>query len=252
MAAELDQLRRQADQLAKQFKQKGYPDLADTLSADAKSYGARAKIARKLGMPEHFSSPTAPVPLETPTVIEQLTIRESFTDVEREALIADGALIYTPLGETITAQKDSSAKKGKPSFAYLTTSENRLVAVPSRKVEIAIYPAPERAFVPDSFSKDVMGQDKAVAVDAVELRQGLGQIIPDEASTVTDIVFRHEEATGKWLLGSEYAAAQGLNYVYTRTKNPVNSSGSLVALVGGAEPVGWVHVRHWLRDNGRV
>ncbi|KKQ95123.1 MAG: hypothetical protein A3C27_00750 [Candidatus Levybacteria bacterium RIFCSPHIGHO2_02_FULL_39_36] len=256
MAAELDQLRRQADQLAKQFKQKGYPDLADTLSADAKSYGARAKIARKLGMPEHFSSPTAPVPLETPTVIEQLTIRESFTDVEREALIADGALIYTPLGETITAQKDSRAKKGKPSFAYLTTSENRLVAVPSRKVEIAIYPAPERAFVPDSFSKGVEGQDKAVAVDAVELRQrlgqeGLGQIIPGEASTVTDIVFQHEEATGQWLLGSEYAAAQGLNYVYTRTKNPTNSTGSDVAYVGDAGPGYGVFVDHWGRGSGR-
>ena len=244
MAAELERLARD----------KGLK--GDTFKSVRATLMAQAAQIRALGGPEHLStSPAVTTQPEKAQPSELSVLRESFTDVEREALIADGALIYTLLGETITAQKDSRAKKGKPSFAYLTTSENRLVAVPSRKVEIAIYPAPERAFVPDSFSKDVKGQDKAVAVDAVELRQrlgqeGLGEIIPQEASTVTDIVFQHEEATGQWLFGPEYAATQGLNYVYTRTKNPTNSAGSLVAGVGLAKPDFEVRVDSWGRDDG--
>ncbi len=59
--------------------------------------------------------------------------------------------------------------------------------------------------MPGSFNKDLKGQDKAVAEDAAELRQrlgqvGLGEIIPQEVSTVTHVVFQHEEATGQWLL----------------------------------------------------
>ena len=186
---------------------------------------------------------------------ELSVLRERFTDAEKEALIADGALIYTPLGESINTQKYSRAEEEKPSFAYITSNENRLIAVPSKKIEIAIYPDPEEAFVPGSFSQRLANQEQIVADDAAVLRvrlgqEGLGQIIPDEASTVTDIVFQHEEATGQWLLGSEHAAAQGLNYVYTRTKNPVHSPGSLVAIVGFAEPVNGVYVHNWLRDLG--
>lgn len=39
-----------------------------------------------------------------------LILRKRLTDLEREALIADGALVCTPTGKIITAQKDFQAK----------------------------------------------------------------------------------------------------------------------------------------------
>lgn len=236
------------EKLARQFRGAQFKSVRDTLMAQADQ-------ARQLGAPEHF--PTDPTPKSQETVpVEALRIRESgFTDAEKEALKADGALLYTPLGETIPAQKESRAKKDKPGFWYVAEVGDRLLALPSRQIEVAIYPAPDRAFVPNSFNKSVKQQEERVAADAAELRERLGlegisEIIPDEASTVTDIIFQHEEATGQWLLGPKYAAAQGLSWVYTRTKNPTNVAGSYVAYVGSAYPDNGVNVHYWNRDNG--
>jgi hypothetical protein len=193
--------------------------------------------------------------LEGKVAIEQLTLREKFTDAEREALIADGAFIYFPLGETIPAQREAQAKKGNPAFRYVIEAGDRLLAVPSRQVEVAIYPAPERFFVPGSFNKNVELQEKLVAKDAEDLRkrlglEGISEIIPDEAATLSDITFQHLDATGKWLFGQEYAEVQGLSWVCVcgRTKNPTNSSGSCVAGVGGADPGHGLDVSDWYRD----
>lgn len=237
------------ERLAEEFADPKYAEIQASLRA-------AAQRARELGAPEQFpNKPTVSRPMETSVVTEQLALREKFTVEEREALIADGALVYTGRGETTTAQKKSRDKKRKPSFGYLVNAGDHITAIPSRKGEVAIYPAPDKAFVPDSFGKSVELQDKVVAADALELRKRLGQeglaeIIPNEASTVTDIIFQHEEATGEWLLGPDYAAEQNLSWVYTRTKNPTNSSGSDVARVGGASPVDGVSVIVWGADDG--
>lgn len=224
----------------------GEKDLANIVS------GVRGKIGRDIALP--VTAAKGGKLQETP-IVEALTLRERFTDAEREALIADGALVYTPTGETITAQRESQAKKGKPAFRYVVEAGERVLAVPSRQVEVAIYPAPDRFFVPGSFNKNVKQQDELVAQDAADLRKGLGlegvdELIPNEASTLTAITFQHLDATGKWLFGQEYAAAQGLSYVYGRTKNPTNSAGSFVAFVGGANPGYGVSVDGWRRDDG--
>ena len=194
-------------------------------------------------------------PQETQTpVVEALTLREKFTDAEKEALIADGALIYTLRGETITAQRESQAKKGKPAFRDVVEGGDRTLVIPSRQIEIAIYPAPDKFFVSGSFTRNVREQEALVAADAGDLRKrlgkGLGEMIPDEASTFTDITFQHLDATGDWLFGQRYAEAQGLSRVYGRTKNPTNSSGSSVANVGAANPDRGLHVGRWPRDYG--
>ncbi len=109
----------------------------DTLKVPAPlSWLKQHKLGRWVDPNTYQTSPVAAVtPLETPARTEQLTLRESFTDVEKKALIANGALIYTPLGETITVQRKSRAKKGKPFFAYLSSAENRLVAVLQEKLK---------------------------------------------------------------------------------------------------------------------
>lgn len=100
---------------------------------------------------------------ESKVATEQLTLREKFTDAERKALIADGAVIYLPLGETIPVQKEAQAKKGKLAFRYVVNARNYLRAVPSRQVEVAIYPAVDRFFVSGSFGKGVGQQEELVA-----------------------------------------------------------------------------------------
>lgn len=211
-----------------------------------------AKLARREGAPEHFSDGSKS---QETTVTEQLVLRERFTDEEKEALRNDGAVIYLLHGETILSQKESQRAKGKPSFGYVVDAGERLLALPSRKIEVAIYPDPEKFFVPGSFNKSVKKQEEKVMQDARELRLRLNlsavtEIIPDEAATLSEIGFQHLDATGVWLFGKEYAVAQGLDWVYGRTKNPTNASGSIVAYVGNAYPDSGLDVGGWRRDDG--
>lgn len=114
-------------------------------------------------------------------------------------------------------------------------------------------------FVPGSFNQDTDTQERLARVDAEALSKrlnlrGITQIIAAEASFLTELVFTHQAATGQWLFGSEYAAAQGLEGVYGRTKNPTDSTGSLVVSVGYADsdagPDGGLDVGGWFRDRG--
>lgn len=117
----------------------------------------------------------------------------SFTDDEKEALLKDGAFVYLPEGKTISDQA-----RGKELFwgplgriancshkisddvlenlrrQNTNKSFRRVLAFPSRKLEVAIYPDPERFFVPQSFHKLTMKQDELMEQDAESLRQELG------------------------------------------------------------------------------
>src|SRR3989344_5156354 len=230
MAADLERLAREV----KGIKFKGVRD----------NLMAQAGILRQLKGPEHIVL-TDKLELEarqeTTVTSERITLRESFTDTEKEALIADGALIYIPKGETIPTQGEAQTRKGKPSFWFVVEAGHLVLAVPSRQVEMAIYPVPDKFFVPNSFDRSVEKQEEAVEKDAADLRkrlcqESIGEIIPDEASTLTDITFQHLDATGKWLFGPDYVKAQELDWVYGRTKNPTNKAGSNVACVGRAGP----------------
>lgn len=238
MSADIEQLR-------KRFEGDQFKDVRDLLQI-------AERLAREKGAPEHFSDGSE---IRETVVAEQLVLRESFTDEEKAALINDGAVVYTLQEETVNSQKEAQQSKGKPSFGYLVDGGERLVAKPSKRIQVAIYPDPDKFFVPNSFSKSVTKQEERVAQDAQDLRQRLNlsnvtEIIPDEAATLTEIVFKHLDETGEWLFDKKYAAAQGLDWVYGRTKNPTNSSGSSVANVGDADPDDGVRVGDWARGHG--
>lgn len=181
----------------------------------------------------------------------------SFTDTEERALKEDGAHFIDLTGETI-----EDHRKAQRPFRYITNGGDKLLKLPSIKARVAIYTDPNRFFIPNS-GVDLFTQDKLAKKDGQELRERLGLkndevdvVIPDQASTLTELIFRYFDETarkgkGVWLFGGEYASAQGQCWVYGRTKNPVNESGSNVAYVGGAHPVdGGVRVGYWPRDSG--
>ena len=154
-------------------------------------------------------------------------------------MVRDGAFILDLPGETI----EDEQKEGKLLRYYeLYNSELRLLKAPSIKGQVAIYPDPERFFVRNSGNKNLPAQEKLAKEDGQELRKRLGLkgndvdvIIPDQASTLTGLTFQNLDETtkkgkGVWLFGKEYG------YLYGTTKNPVNESGSRVAIVGNAGP----------------
>lgn len=180
-----------------------------------------------------------------------------FTAEEREALISDGAVIINLTGETIEDQQASGRL-----FRFVVDGGDRLLKLPSMETEVAFYPDPKKFFISNSGNKNLATQEALARKDSQELRKRLGLkddslevIIPGQASTFTELTFRYLDKTtkqgkGVWLFGSEYASVQGLSWVYGRTKNPVNESGSLVALVGHARPDRGVDVSRWDRDDG--
>lgn len=223
MAAELDQL-------ARYWRERGDPHRADF-------YRTLAEQERAIGGPETV------LPLGTPAERKLAPIlREKFTNVERELLIDDGARVYSLTGATILDQEEAQRQKGRPSFSAVVGGES-LLTRPSMRIEIAIFPQADRLFVPDSFYKSLQVQKDLTAKDAQVLRnrlglQGITQIIPNEPSTLTGVVFQHLDATEEWLFGQEYASAQGLAWVYGRTSNPTDGNGFYFSYVGHATDQG--------------
>jgi len=175
-----------------------------------------------------------------------------FTDKEQRALIKDGAVILDlEVGTTIEGQQ----KTGRL-FRDIVDGGDRLLKASSIIPQVAIYPAPERFSIPNSGNKDLSTQEKLAERDGKKLRKRLGLkddgvdvIIPDQASTLTELIFKYLDETtkqgeGVWLFGPDYG------YLYGRTKNPVNESGSRVAIVGNAGPDIGVFVNEWFRGGG--
>jgi len=177
-----------------------------------------------------------------------------FTDEEREALIGDGAVLYLPTGETIKAQKAARRPFWYITDGYKENGKNRLTEFPSRAIEVAIYPDPERFFVPDTSSKTTDQQIALVEQDAHALRERLGlpnigEVLP-EASEATEVLFRHFDATNVRILGQDYMKDGYWSYI--RTNTPTNKEGSRVALVGGWDAGRGLRVPDWDRDSGHV
>lgn len=174
-----------------------------------------------------------------------------FTDQERKALIKDGAAILRLTGETIESQL-----KARKLFGFVTRGGNRLLKTPSIRTEVAIYPSPNRFFIPNSGNKDLRTQERLAKKDGQELRKKLGLkddsltvIIPSQASTLTELIFKYLDETtkkgkGVWLFGPDYGCLFG------RTKHIVDEFGFLVAAVGHVNPDQGVWVGCWDRDAG--
>lgn len=177
-----------------------------------------------------------------------------FTDEEREALVGDGAVLYLPTGETIQAQRAARRPFWYVADGYKEGGRNRVTEFPSRLIEVAIYPDPERFFVPATASKTTDQQIALVEQDAHALRERLGlpnigQVLP-EASEATEVLFKHFDATGVRILGQDYMRNGYWSYI--RTSTPTNKEGSRAARVGDWRAASGLRVDDRHRDDGDV
>ncbi len=201
-------------------------------------------------LPKRFARSVA-VSASQPEVIGEAI---KFTDEERKALVDDGAVIYLPTGETIKAQKSARRPFWYIADGFKENGVNRLTEFPSRPIEVAIYPDPERFFVPESNSKTTDQQIALVEQDAHALRERLGlpnigEVLP-ESSEATEVLFKHFDATGVRILGQDYMKDGYWSYI--RTNTPTNKEGSGVAFVGGWDAADGLDVFDWLRDASDV
>lgn len=250
MSAELGKLRQQADQLARQFRQKGYSDIADTLSADAKSFGAREKIARQLGVPETFavsasvqpqsaditpSRPLQHVALEIPSVSE-----EAYNKT-RESLAKEGfthVVTIKPVSMGELATDEATRNR----FAFVNSSENMRSIVPT-EMEVAIDPKNVR--IKNSNNKSTDTQIRMTQDDEVKLKGKLPEEVRDlvsipmpNASTASQADIDYQDKTGKPLYPD----------FWVRTDDETVSGG--VVVVGRRGPSRGLHVHGWGRDVG--
>jgi len=169
-----------------------------------------------------------------------------FFEDEKKKLIEDGAVIYELAGDTIGRQQESGRK-----FWYVTNGGQQLLQLPSLRTEVAIYPDPERFFVPKSGGKDLETIKALLREDAKNLRMRLkldriDEIVPNEASTLTELFFKHADKTGVLLFGSEFG------FLYGITNNPINDQATRVANVGSADVEHGLCIRGWFHEVGNA
>lgn len=242
------------------LEQMGRKDLARALAGVRKKLGAQG--IEDLPYPVQQQRPPS-IGREFLPTSEQLVCRQRFSDKERKNLLGDGARIFTLSGTTIEQQEQ--ARVETPSFWHVVNAGD---LKPSRKgQEVAIFTATDRFFVDGTFGKDTDTQEGLVraAGDALADRLGLKNpkgkstvagILTDEAATWSDLAFQYledpENEQGVWLLGPEYAKAQGREWVYARTKNRTRDSGYYAARVGCALPGYGLSVDDWYHNIGSV
>ncbi len=195
----------------------------------------------------------APSP-SSPTNPEQAKDIGQFSDKERQALLADGAVIYPLSGETIATQREKRRAEHQPSFWYVVNG-GRLSDRPSRLSEVAIYPDPARFFIENSGGKTLPLQEQLAKEDSEKLRKRLGVegitvVIPEEASTLTGVAFKHLDITGERLFSQQYAEVHDSELIYGRTKNPSLMVGSFVSPAGHPSPEDGLCVENWGCDDG--
>ncbi len=227
------------EQLAQDWLRQGNPEMANYLKTGV-------QIARNLRLPESSYINA----LLTPTYVfekEKPQEYRPFTDLEKRVLRIDDAFILSLDREkTIEGQKAT----GRP-FRYMSYGGDILLKARSTITEVAIYPDPKRFFIPNSAGEKLIlsVQEELTEKDAEELRQRTGledldEIIPSQASILTELTFRYLDETtkkgkGVWLFGRDYGYAYGI------TKNPTCYFGSYIARVGNADSVRGVAVEDW-------
>ena len=162
-----------------------------------------------------------------------------FIEQEIGVLIKDGAVFLDLTEETI----EDEQKAGRP-FGYVSARGDILLKAPSIGAQVAIFPDPERFFVPNTghiglFTiPDSLVQEQIIRKDVEALRKRTGLedldvIIPSSAATLTELTFRYfdrtsQEGKGVWLFGRDYGNRYG------RTNHPMNKSGYEFFRVGFA------------------
>ena len=197
-------------------------------------------------LPKRFAKPVEVLSSQPESV--EITEPLTFSNQEREVLLGDGAVLYLLTGETIRDQQQA----GRP-FWYVVDGGERLLDFPALRIEVVIYPDPEKFFVPESFNKTITQQDNLMEQDTLNLRKRLGlegiTMVRPEASEVTEVVFKHFKETQVRLFGENYKEQASGYYPYTRTSTPTNKSGSYLAGIGFFSAVGGLRVSGWHLDH---
>lgn len=118
-----------------------------------------------------------------------------FSERERKVLEQDGTHIYLLPGRTLHSYYQGPLLFGLDAYDVLTPSD---INLKGKKTEVAIYPKPDRFFVPESGGKSLDEQAKLVTKDATELKNRLSledidEIIPDQAVTLLELALVHKE-----------------------------------------------------------
>lgn len=178
-----------------------------------------------------------------------------FTNRQKEVLVGDGAVLYLPVGESIQNQR-VNRKFCYVASGYDENGANRLLDFRSRIIEVAIYPEPERFFVPDTFNKTTNQQEILRKQDIENLKERLGleniTIIRPEATEVVDIMFQHFDATGICLLGKDFIDEYKGYWRYIKTSTPTSRDGSHLARVGYFHASDGPSIEGWLRGKRSV
>lgn len=95
--------------------------------------------------------------------------------------------------------------------------------MPGSKLEAAIYPTPDRFFVPESGGKELNEQEIMVEKDAEELRERLklrsiDEIIPNQVVTLLELVFKHRDSSFLAQFGLGRLFGDWYDYRYGRSK----------------------------------
>lgn len=173
-----------------------------------------------------------------------------FPEEARRVLVGDGAVTYLLAGETVRGQRAAGRPFWYVAPGYEIGGKNRLTDVPSSLVEVAFYPDPDRFFVPGSVDRSRVEREALRLEDRDSLIRRLGNIgvdqVPLEVSGVTELVFKHFDATrGKVrLLGGAYG------YHWVDTNTPADKKGLHFAYVGDWKDVEGLRIDDWAVDEG--
>lgn len=171
-----------------------------------------------------------------------------YTDAEKEILIADGAAVYLLEGQSIGSQR-----RGGRRFWSDWHEGHPIEDLTSRIYEVAIWPDPEKFFVPGTFNKSKPKQEELIRADGQKIQARLGipmftEILPG-APEGTEVMFRHFDKTGVRLLGENYMTKEKY-WSYMRTNTPTDESGSDVAVVGSFRADYGPNVDRWYAREG--
>lgn len=171
---------------------------------------------------------------------EQLSEPRVWSDEEKAALLKDGAFIYLPTGETIRSQIAAKKLLGfVVDGGFEIEGRNRLLDFPSRPMEVAIYPDPERFLASESLY-------------AVQRRTGVENIIKilPEASEATEVLIRLAETTEGKFEWPGIRHVRGLSYaIAIRTSTPTDEVGKCSAAVVLGNFSGFQVHGHPVNDN---
>jgi hypothetical protein len=162
-------------------------------------------------------------------------------------LESDGAVILTTFGQTLTSQREIQEREHRPSFQQMVNAPE-LLNRPSELMQVAIYPDPDRFYIPGSENADLETQEALAREDGEQQRKRLGLdcidvIVPKRAATLSGIFFATRKLSGELMFGRKYGCHYG------RTSDSIGN-GSKTAIVGDVDPASGIVISSWPHNQG--